>query len=299
MRKDEKPTIRIQGSKSVAILVHVAGIARSRSYFSGMVKVFDLSRADGESDDDELWIKRVAGESALLQHLERITDWTRDTGCLEADLRNDPEAFNELVEHLVLRKFEIRRLGRVLGLASCAEQADGSGRVSPALPARVNSTRSGGRESSHLTGGADAAAGGQPTRSGYVWESSDGESAFLRESDASQPQRADDYSSLQTFGARRKKQSTSKRRRRARSSFRNQMTVMEDRPAETMNESRPWLSSVIGAGQDFISGVGLAFSTSLSAYSCHNEEDSPLLLSQCDGWETVRHGNRLFLPELW
>merc|ERR1712136_114544 len=63
-----------------------------------------------------------------------------ESGCVETDLREDPEALEEFVRHLGLRKFEIRRLVRALHLraGTKSDLASTAGHRSPSCPHEVS-----------------------------------------------------------------------------------------------------------------------------------------------------------------
>lgn len=61
------------------------------------------------------WVHKLTKNTGLQCYSEQITKWVRDTGCQEDDLKNDQEAFHELVEHLGLKRFDVKRLRKALG----------------------------------------------------------------------------------------------------------------------------------------------------------------------------------------
>uniref|UniRef100_A0A7S1FG47 Uncharacterized protein n=1 Tax=Noctiluca scintillans TaxID=2966 RepID=A0A7S1FG47_NOCSC len=61
------------------------------------------------------WVHKLTKDTGLQSYSEQITKWVRDTGCQEDDLKNDQEAFHELVEHLGLKRFDVKRLHKALG----------------------------------------------------------------------------------------------------------------------------------------------------------------------------------------
>ena len=105
---------------------------------SSMTAFYDLTARDSEEGDE--WIHRVLDISELESHGTRAAPWLMESGCVETDLREDPEALEEFVRHLGLRKFEIRRLVRALHLraGTKSDLASTAGHRSPSCPHEVS-----------------------------------------------------------------------------------------------------------------------------------------------------------------